>query len=108
MVEPKDLLTSSFFQAELNTKEKIQKVAMDLQALQAQPGWIFIERLLKLHIDNYAEKILTDEQLSVEDERACKRERSFFLLFKTLPSGLVKDLMNPDLKAKEENDDPFS
>lgn len=108
MVEPKELLTPEIFAQDLNTPEKIQKVSMDLQALRAQPGWIFIERVLKIHIDNYAEKILNDEALKPEDEVACKRERAFFLLFKNLPGSWVVDLMNPDLIAKEENDDPFS
>jgi len=107
MVEPKDLITPTIYEKELNSPERIQKVVMDLKALEAQPGWIFIERMLKVHIDAYAEKILNDETLTQEAELACKRERAFFLLFKNLPGGLVKDLMNPDLITKPESEDPY-
>lgn len=107
MVDPRQVLTPEIIQTELDTKEKQQKVAMDLQVLQAQPGWIFIERVLRKHIAAMGEQILEGVSLDPETEKDMKRERAFLKLFKELPGAWVAELMHGDIQTKDTNDDPF-
>lgn len=108
MIDPKNLLTPDVHEQLLDTPEKIQRATMELQALQAQPGWIFIERVLKIHIDGYADRILNDETLTGDEEKDCKRERAFLLLFKSLPIAWVHELLNSNIQTDESQDDPFA
>lgn len=90
----------------LGTPEKREKVAAEMQALQVQPGWATISKILQIHITEIEANILDNDTLTQEQHNELKKDRARYKLFKSLPQELVQTAMNPQGQS-EVNDDVY-
>lgn len=90
----------------MGTPQKREKIAAEMQALQVQPGWITISKILQIHITEIEANILDNDTLTQDQQNELKKDRARYKLFKTLPATLVQDAMNPQ-SQQEVNDDVY-
>lgn len=91
----------------LKTKQQQEKALVDLQALQAHPGWILLEKIMNLNI-KVVEKAILDDFLTPEQEKEKKQDRVYLKLFKEFPLFLISMIRSSyEQEAKINSDDPY-
>lgn len=89
-----------------DTPEKRKEAVASLQALRANPGWHLFEKILTINIEQIEEDILSDIDMTREEERENKILRSAYIFMRDLPEREVTRLMTESM-MQPTNDDPY-